>query len=188
MKTVIILNGPPGCGKDTIQQKLANLQNLECRSMKEPMFKIVKAMLGDKTFKNFMRDYEDRKQKESPQEYLGGKSPRQFMIWISEDVIKPLFGNQHFGKLAAEALQKENRTAIFSDGGFPDEVRCLVDSGFKVKLIRLHREGFTFEGDSRDYIHIPELLGDFKYSEHDVTLHDGYIMHGCRLVYEAAFE
>lgn len=188
MKTVIILNGPPGCGKDTIQRHMAHRYTLESRSMKEPMFDVVRSMLGETTFKRFMADYDDRNEKESPQEYLGGKSPRQFMIWISEDVIKPLFGKRHFGNLAAEKLEKERRTAVFSDGGFPDEVEALVEAGFKVKLIRLHRDGFTFEGDSRDYIHIPHLLGGWRYTEHDVTLFDGDVYGAVIEVYRSAFE
>jgi hypothetical protein len=161
--------------------------NLESRSMKEPMFDLVRAMLGETMFKRFMLDYDDRTQKESPQEYLGGKSPRQFMIWISESVIKPQFGKRHLGNLAAEKLKVEKSTAIFSDGGFPDEVEAIVEAGFKVKLIRLHRDGFTFDGDSRDYIHIPHLLGGWNYAEKDVTLCDGEIYHGVNHVYRAAF-
>lgn len=174
MKTVIILNGAPGCGKDTIAKQMFHRFGLELCSMKEPMFNIARAMLGTSGYERFKSDYDDRTQKEKSQDYLGGKSPRDFFIWISEDVVKPLFGKQHFGKLASESLQEKKSTAIFSDGGFPDEVRRLVEDGFKVKLVRLHRKGFTFAGDSRDHIYIPELIS-WRYREYDVPLISGDI-------------
>lgn len=178
MKTVLILNGPPGCGKDTLQAAMSQRYGIERQSMKAPMFDIAKAILGPVDFKRFMADYDNRSEKENPQDYLQGESPRTFMIWISEHVIKPKFGNQHFGKLASDALKTERNTAIFSDGGFPDEVRRLVDDGYKVKLVRLHREGFDFGGDSRDYIHIPELLGGWQYREYDVDVIPGDVYAG----------
>lgn len=177
MKTVIILNGPPGCGKDTLQLAMHQRYGVECQSMKTPMFKIAQAMLGDSDFELFMKHYNDRSEKESPQAYLNNQSPRHFMIWISEGVIKPMFGNQHFGKLASDALLTENSTAVFSDGGFPDEVIRLVNDGYKVKLVRLHREGFTFDGDSRNYIYLPDMVGE-TYREYDMAVIPGDVYAG----------
>lgn len=184
MKTVIILNGPPGCGKDTLQLAMFHRYGIERQSMKAPMFDIAKAMLGPVDFERFMKDYEDRSQKEKPQDYLQGESPRTFMIWISEHVIKPKFGKQHFGKLASDSLQSERNTAVFSDGGFPDEVRRLVADGYKVKLVRLHRDGFDFGGDSRNYIHIPDLLGSWQYREYDVQVIPGNVEVGVQRLRE----
>lgn len=169
MKTVIILNGPPGCGKDTLQLAMHQRYGIERQSMKAPMFEIARAILGPVDFKRFMSDYENRSEKERTQDYLHGESPRTFMIWISEQVIKPKFGNQHFGKLASDALKTERSTAIFSDGGFPDEARRLVNDGYNVKLVRLHREGYTFDGDSRNYIFLTDMIGQ-NYQEYDILL------------------
>ncbi|QAX92025.1 hypothetical protein vBSsoS008_018 [Shigella phage vB_SsoS_008] len=38
---------------------------------------------------------------------VNGKSPRQFMIWISEMPVKPQFGNRFFG-MRAESKVKES--------------------------------------------------------------------------------
>lgn len=155
-KKVIILNAPPGAGKDTIGELIC--KHAPCyvmkRSFKEPMFKIAKAMLGDYRFSLFMQAYDDREQKERAQPFLNGKSPRQFMIWISEDVIKPQFGVHYFGQMMAEAVRDSQVPIIVTDGGFPEEVKPLVSAGIQVNICRLHRTGYTFEGDSRDYLNL----------------------------------
>ena len=96
------------------------------------------------------------------------------MIWISEDVIKPRFGNGYFGKRFAEDAEVNDIPVICTDGGFPDEIIELIRGGHEVKLCRLHREGYTFEGDSRDYIRISSATNNVSgYCEYDYYLTDG---------------
>lgn len=171
MSKVIILNAPPASGKDTIASILARDFDCAMSGFKDPMFKIASAMLGQENYKQFIAFYNDREQKEKPHDILGGKSCRDFMIWISEGVIKPMFGNDHFGKLASYSIEGAESVVVFSDGGFPDEVKTLVGEGHEVHLVRLWRSGYSFGGDSRDYITICGM-GD-KYHEHDVKLIDG---------------
>lgn len=173
MKKVIILNGAPGTGKDTVADLAKKVCGFHVASFKEPMFRIVAAMLGNAGFMRFMDDYNNREKKEKPQEYLGGKSPREMMIWISEEVIKPVFGNQHFGKVASESIRPVNNHVIFSDGGFADEVIRLIKDGYDVHLIRLHREGFDFSGDSRSHIRLPGLIKEGCYNESDIDVVEG---------------
>ena len=179
MAKIIILNAPPHAGKDTIGNKLVDstrLYHVAQLSFKAPMFEIAKAMLGERDYDRFMAAYNDRSQKEKGQSFLNGKSPREFMIWISEDVIKPQFGNNYFGKRFSERARELGRfnPIICTDGGFPDEVIQLIEDGHVVKLCRLHREGFTFEGDSRNYIHLPERWHNVnRYEEADFTLQSG---------------
>ena len=79
-------------------------------------------------------------------------SPRDAMIHMSENVLKPLFGKDVFGIMAAKSL--EDGVNIFSDGGFAEEVQCLLDEvGVdNFMLIHVTRKGCSFEGDSRDYV------------------------------------
>ena len=172
-KKVIILNAPPGAGKDTIGSLICKHapQYVVKRSFKEPMFKIAKAMLGDYRFSLFMQAYDDREQKEKAQSFLNGKSPRQFMIWISEDVIKPQFGDQYFGTVMAEAVRDSKVPVVITDGGFPDEVKPLVSAGIQVNICRLHRTGYTFDGDSRDYLNLDGY-------HHRVVTRDYILVHG----------
>lgn len=124
MSKIIILNGPPGVGKDTIGNALAKDYNCIPTSFKRPMFGIAKYLLGDEAFTKFITTYDGRDQKEMPHDFLGGKTCREFMIWISESVVKPLFGNQQFGKLMSEHIRICDEGFCFActDGGFPEEV------------------------------------------------------------------
>lgn len=190
MAKIIILNAPPHAGKDTIGNMLidtTNFYHIVHMSFKAPMFKIAKAMLGESGYDKFMAAYNDRNQKEKPQAFLNGKSPREFMIWISEDVIKPQFGKQYFGERFSQDAKQLGRfhPIICTDGGFPDEVIKLVEDGHKVKLCRLHRTGFTFQGDSRDYISLPvEWHGVNDYEECDFILIDGDPMFTVNAIYQ----
>lgn len=177
MKQIIILNAPPGAGKDTIGGLVKDYSPVPLRtlSFKKPMFEIAQAMLGDHKFGLFMAAYDNRDEKEKPLRFLNGLSPRQFMIWISETVIKPQFGDQYFGRRFVEEARRDMIPVICTDGGFPSEIKPLLIHGFKVDVCRLHRSGYTFEGDSRDYLN----LGDFhpQYKEHDFILVSGDPMH-----------
>jgi hypothetical protein len=42
---------------------------------------------------------------------------------------------------------------VVSDGGFASEVAPIVAAGHDVRIVRLHREGYTFDGDSRGYLY-----------------------------------
>ncbi|UCR74505.1 hypothetical protein RCIP0073_00038 [Klebsiella phage RCIP0073] len=177
MKKVIILNGPPGCGKDTIARVLEEIGGFDIHSFKKPMFDIAETMLGPVKFKQFMKLYNDRDTKEMPCDLLGQMSPREFFIHISESFVKPILGNEQFGYLAASGAIEATSHVVFSDGGFPDEVRALIEheqSDYHLYLVRLHREGFTFEGDSRNYVNLfEEYRGYDRYTEIDFHLTNG---------------
>ena len=189
MAKIIILNGPASVGKDTIGNALAKDYNCITTSFKRPMFDIAASVLGAWAFSKFITAYNDRDQKEIHHDFLGGKTCREFMIWISESVVKPLFGNHQFGKLMSEHIQlcDEGLCFVCTDGGFPDEVIRLVEDGHDVTLVRLFMDGKTFNGDSRNYIqvkwsHFPDCE---KYQENDVNLVSGDIDGGVLAVASA---
>lgn len=151
MKKLIILNAPPGAGKDTVADIIVKLGICKEKvSFKSPMFNVAKGILSSDEFDEFIKNYDDREYKESPHEFLGGMTVREFMIWISESVMKPVFGDDVFGKRLAKSLG--DGCYICADGGFASEIKPLIDSGVEVTLIRLFRPGYTFDGDSRYYI------------------------------------
>lgn len=154
---IVILNAPPHSGKDTIANLLVEKYSFTKLEFKQRIYEIAKAILGD-SFGKLQRDLSNRDAKEAPQDYLGSLSPRQFLIKISEDWIKPVFGDDYFGVAAAEAAAKARKGhVVFSDGGFPDEILPLRELGVPVLVIRLRREGYDFSSDSRKYL--PEYLG-----------------------------
>jgi hypothetical protein len=85
------------------------------------------------------------------------------MIYVSEVIVKPRWGEDWFGKervryiRSVEDTYSENSSSIlFTDDScaFIDELRPLIKhiTQENILLIRVHREGYTFEGDSRRYI------------------------------------
>jgi hypothetical protein len=156
---VVILNGPPNSGKDAIAKALANWCNVVHLEMKECMFSIALATSGV-TEKDWYQRYNNRELKEEPWSILGGLSQRQFMIKISEEWMKPLFGKDVFGVRAAESARQKIWTTqgkyavVFTDGGFKEELDAMVRTlgEDNVLLVRVHRDGTNFDNDSRNYL------------------------------------
>lgn len=162
MAKVIILNGPAGCGKDTLARALVEMGFAKgTTSFKNPMFNIALAALGPDAYHEFLDGYDDRARKEKPECFLNGLSRRQFMIAISEQFIKPVFGDDYFGKYLAENLPDGDEVFVVSDGGFASEVAPIVAAGHDVRIVRLHREGYTFEGDRRGYLYDVSGVKDY---------------------------
>ena len=151
---VIILNGPPNIGKDTLGNNVQQLIGWPRMEFKEALYRETASYYGVDLV-TFAMLASGRTTKEVPMPTLGGLSPRQAMIHVSEEVIKPKFGKQFFGAKAYELIQTledSTDTVVFSDGGFVEEAEYLVDMGFEVHIIQLHAEGRDFGNDSRNYV------------------------------------
>jgi hypothetical protein len=187
-KYVVLLNGPPGCGKDTVQQHLVQYLKFGHMKFAAPIKRMAAALLDmdvssvekhkEAEFNILCREikvilpsvigYEDTKQYEyGPKDTL-----RKLLIRISEEFLKPTYGNTFFGRLAVREL---NRSAyplvIFTDCGFPDEVDAVVRSVGRGNtiLIRLHREGCDFRNDSRSYLR--QVAGEERDIENNGSIH-----------------
>lgn len=151
---VIILNGPPNIGKDTLGNNVQQLIGWPRMEFKEALYRETASYYGVDLV-TFAMLASGRTTKEVPMPTLGGLSPRQAMIHVSEEVIKPKFGKQFFGAKAYELIQTldgSTDTVVFSDGGFVEEAAYLVGMGCEVHIIQLHAEGRDFGNDSRDYV------------------------------------
>lgn len=149
---IIIFNGPPGSGKDHACEVLSKEFGLGFihLSFKYELFKaVINYYNVDKNW--FMEGYNDRKRKDEPEPLLNFLSRRQAMIHVSEDIIKPQYGNDYFGKMSSKAI-KQGHHYCFSDGGFPVESIPLINTGEEVILFQLMRDGCDFSQDSRKYM------------------------------------
>lgn len=156
MNRIIILNGPPNCGKDTIGEMLIQQTDAATTQFKEVLYKEtakyfdvnVNWLIGVAT----SREHKDKTQYRR----LDYKTPREALIYVSERICKPKHGNDYFGKIAATNVEfvfgLGIPTCIFTDGGFGEEVIPLL-SVAPVIIVQLHGRG-TFDGDSRKYINI----------------------------------
>lgn len=81
---------------------------------------------------------------------LGYYSSREALIHVSEDVMKPKYGQDYYGRKFLEKVEHSSeRYSFASDGGFFRELTPLLDNGYNVHVVKLERSGATFEGDSR---------------------------------------
>jgi hypothetical protein len=164
MKIIIVLSGPPSCGKDTAASAFNRWYHCcEHLEMKRQLFKIAKSIIPFSE-KEWDERYECPTLKSQPWDKLGGLSQRQFMIKISEEWCKPIFGKDYFGHMAVKSVidtdndipWTTNTFYFFSDGGFMEEIECLKEvKDSKLIVIRIHREGKSFAGDSRNYLYLP---------------------------------
>ena len=101
---------------------------------------------------------------------LYGVTVRQLLIDMSEKWMKPCYGKDIFGKIAAERVSEAMQLSdhfgeepydlyVFSDCGFDAEVHHVLKlfGNENAILIRLHRDGCTYEGDSRSYIELDDV-------------------------------
>ena len=170
MSKIYILNAPPNSGKDTLGDYLVKEHCWHKEQMKTPLFTIAAAMLG-LNLEQFVLLYSSREWKETYHQTIK-MTPRQLLILVSEDFVKPICGQNAFGVLATRRLllQDIDKNTVFSDGGFVDEIKPLVDTFGKenVVVIRIHRKGCTFDGDSRSYI------TNRQADELGINIHDFY--------------
>lgn len=192
---LINLNAPAGAGKDALCEGLhsyINTPGFEVVHMefKELLFDIAIRASG-LSRKLWFALYE-REYKEKPCPYLQingvNVSPRDWMIHCSENIMKPTFGNDVFGKAFAAKLQKlKDETpadvqlvVVVSDGGFLEESIPVVnvvgpDNYFLVRIHRLKKDGSecNFDGDSRRYIYAKEFPEHLRMYETDILNEEG---------------
>lgn len=166
MTRIVLLNGPPNSGKDVIASHIVETMDGKHVEFKESLFKLVKMLYGisDERFEELY----SRELKEVPMAELGGISIRDAMIHVSEDVVKPNFGNDYFGRALSSSI-RQGAVNVISDGGFEEEVVPLTMKYGKdnILVIKLYRDGCTFDGDSRDY-----LPWNFGLNYHLTQLHN----------------
>ena len=144
--TVIIFNGPPRSGKDTAAKFIQHHYGYEHRELKFSLHEFVKAewRLLDCEWEEM---YES---KDLPYDVLGGMTPRQAMIEMSENYMKPKFGPCIFGRLLSASM-KSYQDYVISDCGFREEIEPLVEKfgETQVVIVRINRDGCDYSNDSR---------------------------------------
>lgn len=164
-KRVIILNGPPGSGKDTIADFIAAEFNADHLRFKTKLYAIT-ALINNLDFDMFMKIATDQVAKDSV-ELARGLTARQLLIETSENVIKPYYGKEYFGNDVGNSILKSDKSLFaISDGGFPEELTSMIGVGrlnrSDVVIVKLYRNGCNFDNDSRSYFDESLLHSDIK--------------------------
>lgn len=164
-KKIIFFNGPPRSGKDTIVNRLLK-RYLYCENIKfsNPLKTALPVFFG--LSKEQIDSLES--EKETPKDYLLGKSWRETQISLSEDWAKKIFGSRVFGDITLNVVKNSpNQLFLISDSGFQEEAGSLIEYFGKDNclLLRISRKGTNFSNDSRSY---------WKniYDIDDITLHN----------------
>ena len=180
-KYCVILNGPPGCGKDTLGKQVVRMidggRRMRCvqqefkEALREATCKFFNLGLSE-----YVRHlFDDRKLKEIPHEIFLGMSPRKALQHVSESVIKPQHGRHFFGLMALrEVMESKINLHVFTDGGFQEEADMLMKE-CKVLVVQLRKDGTSFEGDTRSYVDghvtIPMVVTEGHISENAAELY-----------------
>ena len=153
-----VLNGPPGCGKDTIATILQEDYFYHHGSFKRKLYMDTADHYNvDLTWFISVATHRDTKDA-AFSALAGGLSPRECLIHVSESVIKPNLGTDYYGKCLAKHCETIGGSFVISDGGFSEEITPLTEVFDCVYIVRLWRKGYDFGGDSRKYLYAtPEL-------------------------------
>ena len=152
LKHIYLFNGPPSSGKDTLAKLILEHEFGEMPTRIEKFAEPLK--LGGAAALGIPLEELEAKWKETIIPGLG-VTWRQYQISMSEDWYKPKFGQDIFGRLLVERIRRHPvEYYLVSDSGFTYEAQPLIDA-FGMDLVsvyHIHRDGCTFDGDSRNWI------------------------------------
>ena len=173
MTKVILLNGPPRCGKDTLAEAMWNFNPSVFQEKFAAPLKEHAPQLYGVSRHDWKNNYDTPAQKDMPQSVFLGKSARQIQIALSETFYKPLHGSDVFGRLLVSRVSRlpklsgGPRIVVVSDSGFRDEAEAVVNhfGAEHTFLVRLYRTGSSYDGDSRGYIRLADMgVREIEYS------------------------
>lgn len=151
---VVFLNGPPYSGKDAAGAWLQTLDPKDFALFKcaAPIKIAAHNLAGSSAEEVEQKGLKDQKISDK-----FNMTWRELYIDMSEKVFKPMFGKDVMGKFLRDSINAcDCQVAIVTDCGFLDEARVIIEAfgAQKVLLIRCHRKGKSFVGDSRSYLSI----------------------------------
>jgi len=152
----VILNGPPNSGKSTVARwltrQLSISDDFQTAIQDEPAGPVkhfVATLLGER--------YSEMN-KDKPRAELGGRSVRQFVINLSEDHIKAEYGPDFLGRmLVYRSLRRLNPKpdyVILESSQDGAEIDAIPDR----YIVRMDRDGCTFDNDSRGFLATPNFI------------------------------
>lgn len=164
---VVLINGPPGSGKDTLGKILVD----HCGPSNASILKFAQPIRGAamSIFPGLSEvNFEGWKNQDTGlRKSYNSLSPngniitqeipvkgREWMISFSEDFMKQ-YGQDVFAKILLETIGATScplQTFVITDCGFQVEVDYLADRLEKFAIIQVHRDGHSFDGDSRQSV------------------------------------
>lgn len=179
---IIFLNAPPRAGKDTCAEIMKRLV-LGMGEFK--MSAVLKTAIADLFGLDHPRHQWAEKNKDTKSKMFGHEieySYREIQIMLSEEFMKPNFGQDIFGRIAVRRLTgiMDKTHFVISDVGFDHEVVPIIRglaSKHEIRLLKITRPGCDFSNDSRNWIHGADIgiREDTINNRHDLELYEEQI-------------
>lgn len=161
-KKVILVNGPPGCGKTTCVETMMgyisfNEPWLQPREIKvsEPLKRATHSLFGVYAWSWDHFDKENlQSDKDKPCNEFFGQTPRDAYIAVS-DYAREKFGVEFFGWIARRQMALAKIAMVFViDCGVLDELPPIIDyvGEENVLVIEVHAVNKNYDNDGRAYI------------------------------------
>jgi hypothetical protein len=161
---VVLLNGPPRSGKDTAARIIIkDMPGTVRHGFADPLKNATHALYCRACASDAYEDVKD-----TPHADFLGLSPRQAYIEMSERMVKPVRGKAFFGSVMVRQVERARaagaRMVVIPDSGFASELAPIIAAvgPASVLLLRMHRPGATFAGDSRSYVEAPAGVRSFE--------------------------
>jgi hypothetical protein len=154
MTKLVILNGPPHCGKDTAALHLVQslrYMDVEHVKLSKPLKDFVSALSG-------MSQAALEANKETPSFFGMPMSYRDAQIGYYEAVSK-VFGREWIARMCVNYLRSANfELAVMSDGGLQEELNTLAAAfgAQNIFVVQVFRRGCHFT-DYRRYVSDPRI-------------------------------
>jgi hypothetical protein len=160
MRKIILLNGPPRCGKDTIAESLDEYLNSVRGDEYQVYHEKFSAPLKAGVRAIYDLDSHIEATKDDTDERILGASYRHAQITLFNHLSRQ-HGSTVLGQLFSTRIAGRSGLFIVSDTGRFDEVFPAIKNFDPSNAIvfRIHRDGTTFANDIRQYVTNTDIIG-----------------------------
>jgi hypothetical protein len=169
---IILLNGPPRCGKDTAAEFITLMvgnSKVQHIKMSRPMKAALRLIFGFTMAE--VRELEENKDQGNGPEFAD-LSYREMQIKLFEH-LKETYGPEVLGRIfIRHDRHTMKRHTVVSDAGLSVEIEPIVEAyPYKeIGLIQIRRPGCNFDDDIREYIGPHRGIGNFEVVENKYDL------------------
>ena len=164
---IILLNGPPRCGKDTAAEFITLMvgnSKVQHIKMSRPMKAALRVIFGFTITET--RELEENKDQNNGLEFAD-LSYRDMQIKLFEH-LKETYGPEVLGRIFIRYnKQTMKQHTVVSDAGLTVEIEPIIEAyPYKdIGLIQIRRPGCNFDNDIREYIGPHRGIGNFEVVE-----------------------
>ena len=160
MRKIILLNGPPRCGKDTIAESLDEYLNSVRGDEYQVYHEKFSAPLKAGVRAIYDLDAHIEATKDEADERILGRTYRSAQISRFNHLSRT-HGNTVLGQLFSTRISGRNGVFIVSDTGRFDEVFPAIKDfdADSCIVFRIHRDGTSFANDIRQYVTNTDIIG-----------------------------